>query len=185
MDKPKVILERKRFGLTLERLCNEIYENHSSLDNLCFLGIQERGVILAERLLQVLYKLYGKKTLQFGKLDISFYRDDFRTRLNPLKVSSTDITFDLEGKKIILIDDVLYTGRTVHAAISAILDFGRPDKIEFLALVDRRFNRHFPIKADYKGIVVDAMDKAYVKVDWEHLDGEDRILLYSAKVLQK
>jgi pyrimidine operon attenuation protein/uracil phosphoribosyltransferase len=155
------------------------------MENTCILGIQESGVVLAERLIPALKKLYGKKSILFGKLDISFYRDDFRTRKNPIKVSSTDIEFDLEGKQIILIDDVLYTGRTVHAAISAILDFGRPDKIEFLTLVDRRFNRHFPIKADYKGIIVDALDEAYVKVDWEQIDGEDRILLYSAKVNHK
>lgn len=185
MEKPKVILERKRFLLTLERLCNEIYERHPSLENTCFLGIQERGVVLAEALIPYLKKLYGKQTLLMGKLDISFYRDDFRTRQNPIKVSSTDINFDIEGKEIILIDDVLYTGRTVHASISAIQDFGRPAKIEFLALVDRRFNRHFPIKADYKGIIVDALDEAYVKVNWEHIDGENRILLYSAKEIQK
>jgi pyrimidine operon attenuation protein/uracil phosphoribosyltransferase len=155
------------------------------MENTCILGIQESGVVLAERLIPALKKLYGKKSILFGKLDISFYRDDFRTRKNPIKVSSTDIEFDLEGKQIILIDDVLYTGRTVHAAISAILDFGRPDKIEFLTLVDRRFNRHFPIRADYKGIIVDALDEAYVKVDWEQIDGEDRILLYSAKVNHK
>jgi pyrimidine operon attenuation protein/uracil phosphoribosyltransferase len=181
MEKPKVILESKRLILTLERLCNQVFEEHPSLEDVCFIGIQERGVLLANRLIPILKNLYGKQKVLFGKLDISFYRDDFRTRTDPIKVSSTDIEFNLEGRKIILIDDVLYTGRTVHAAISAILDFGRPSSIEFLTLVDRRFNRHFPIKADYKGIVVDAVDEAYVKVNWIHLDGEDKVLLYSAK----
>jgi pyrimidine operon attenuation protein/uracil phosphoribosyltransferase len=177
----KVILENKRFGLTIERLCHQLKESYSTLDDVCFIGIQERGVILGERIVSKIKKLYPKQTPVFGKLDISFYRDDFRRRDKPIKVSSTDIEFLVEGKNVILIDDVLYTGRTVHAAIAALMDFGRPKKLEFLTLVDRRFNRHFPIRADYAGIIIDALDDEYVKVEWEHLDGEDKVLLFSSK----
>ena len=99
-----------------------------------------------------------------------------------MKASSTEIKFLVEGKKVILVDDVLYTGRTVHAAISAIQDFGRPDLLEFLCLVDRRFNRHLPISSDYTGITVDALDDAYVKVEWAKEDsGTDQVILYSAQ----
>jgi len=85
------------------------------------------------------------------------------------------------NKKVILIDDVLYTGRTIQASLAALQDFGRPEKVELLTLVDRRFNRHLPIVSDYTGMTVDALDEAYVKVEWENLDGQDRILLFSAK----
>ena len=181
MDTPRVILSEDRFGLTIERLSQQIAESYPDMENTCIIGIQEKGVILAERILQRLKKLYPKQKITFGKLDITFYRDDFRTRQTPLKASTTEIEFLVEGKNVILVDDVLYTGRTVHAAISALLDFGRPERIEFLTMVDRRFNRHFPIKADYKGIIVDSMDQAYVKVEWENVDGKDQVLLFSAK----
>ena len=183
MDKPRVILEKDRFGLTIERLSHQLAESYPDMDNTCIIGIQEKGVVLAERIITRLNRIFPKKVIPFGKLDITFYRDDFRIRKTPLKASTTEIDFLVEGRNVILVDDVLYTGRTVHAAISALQDFGRPEKIEFLTLVDRRFNRHFPIKADYKGIVVDALDKAYVKVEWEGIDREDQVLLYSAKDL--
>ena len=102
-------------------------------------------------------------------------------RDTPLKAAETKIDFLIENKQVLLVDDVLYTGRTVHAAMSALQDFGRPQKIEMLCMVDRRFNRHFPIKADYQGIVVDALDEAYVKVNWKEKHGEDQVLLFSGK----
>ena len=177
----KVILENKRFGLTIERLCHQLKESYPLLDNVCFIGIQESGVILAERIISMLPRLFPKQKVTSGKLDISFYRDDFRRRDTPIKISSTEMDFLVEGKDVVLIDDVLFSGRTVHAAMSALQDFGRPRRLEFLTLVDRRFNRHFPIKADYAGIVIDALDEAYVKVEWEHIDGKDQVLLFSAK----
>ena len=181
---PKVILENKRFGLTIDRLCHQLKESYPTLEDVCVVGIQERGVILAEYLIPHLTKLYPKQKVKFGKLDISFYRDDFRRRDKPIKVSTTDIEFLIEDQNVILIDDVLFTGRTVHAAIAALMDFGRPKKLEFLALVDRRFNRHFPIKADYSGIVIDALHEEYVKVEWEHIDGENKVLLFPSKDTQ-
>lgn len=182
MEHGKIIVNPERFQLTIMRLCHQILENHLDIDNLCIIGIQERGVLLAERLKIELTKMLGGPTFNYGMLDITFYRDDFRRRDVPLKAATTQMDFLVENKDVILIDDVLYTGRTVHAAMAALQDFGRPKRIEMLCMVDRRFNRHFPIKADYFGIAVDALDEAYVKVNWKEKHGEDQILLFSGKL---
>jgi pyrimidine operon attenuation protein/uracil phosphoribosyltransferase len=181
METGKTILEKERFGLTLDRLANQLIENYGLFENTAIIGIQERGVILADRLSKLILKNQKSSKFRSGKLDISFYRDDFRTRNTPIKVSQTDIDFNVDGMNVILVDDVLYSGRTVQSAMSAIQDFGRPDKIELVVLVDRRFNRHLPIQAEYVGITVDALNEAYVAVEWEHLNGLDRILFYSGK----
>ena len=181
MQKGRSILENHRFGLTMDRLSHQLIENYGLFENTAIIGIQERGVLFAERLANHVQKNKKKADFRFGRLDISFYRDDFRTRSTPLKVSKTDIDFNLDGMNIILVDDVLYSGRTVQSAMSAIQDFGRPGKIELAVLVDRRFNRSLPIKADYVGITVDALDEAYVKVEWESINGMDRILFYSGR----
>jgi pyrimidine operon attenuation protein / uracil phosphoribosyltransferase len=180
MQQSRQILSPDRFKITLLRLAHEVIENYSQEDNINIIGIQEKGVILAERLIELIKVKLPKKTINFGKLDITFYRDDFRLRSKPLTANATQIDFAIEDKKIILIDDVLYTGRTIHAAISALQDFGRVKQIEMLTMVDRRFNRHLPITADYKGIRVDSVDDAYVQVQWEHIDGQDKILIQSA-----
>ena len=181
MNKGKTILAKERFKLTIERLCHELIEEYEDFSNTCIIGVQERGVLLADRVIERLRELSPKTIFEYGKLDITFYRDDFRIREKPLKASSTEIGFLIESKRVILIDDVLYTGRTIQAALAAIQDFGRPAQVELLTLVDRRFNRHLPIMSDYTGITVDALDEAYVKVEWENIDGQDRILLFSAK----
>ena len=180
MQKGRQILSPERFKITLTRLAHELIENYPSEEALYIVGIQEKGVILADRLIEEIKKKNKNRKVFFGKLDITFYRDDFRIRTEPLKASSTQIDFDVESKSIILIDDVLYTGRTIHAAMSALQDLGRVERLELLCMVDRRFNRHLPIKADYTGIQVDSLDEAYVRVQWEHQDGEDKILIYSA-----
>lgn len=181
MNKGRIILAKERFKLTIERLCHELIEEYGDFSNTCIIGVQERGVLLADRIMERLSHLSPKTKLQYGKLDITFFRDDFRRREEPLKASTTEIKFLIEGKRVILIDDVLYTGRTIQAALAALQGFGRPAKVELLTLVDRRFNRHLPIKSDYTGITVDALDEAYVKVEWENIDGQDRIKLFSAK----
>ena len=179
MDQGKVILSSERIQLTIKRLCHQILENHINPEDLCIIGIQERGVLLAQRLKIQLIKMLGSQKFKYGMLDITFYRDDFRRRDNPIKVASTHIDFLIENKNVILVDDVLYTGRTVHAAMTALQDFGRPNRIEMLCMVDRRFNRHFPIKADYFGTSVDALEEAYVRVRWQEKEGEDIVLLFS------
>lgn len=180
MPKAKIILDNSKFSFTLRRLCHQLIENYDDFDNTCIIGIQEGGAILAERLVAMLKEISGI-SIQWGKLDISFFRDDYRRRDKPIRPSETVMDFIVEDKKVILMDDVLYTGRTIHAAISALQHFGRPSRIELLAFVDRRFNRNFPIKSDYTGITVDAIAEAYVKVEWAHLDGKDQIKFFNKK----
>ncbi len=181
MARAKTLLKNDQFRLTLDRLCYEIIENYPAVNEKCIIGIQERGIFLAERIAERLTMLERGSKMNVGKLDITFYRDDYRIRTEPIKASETDIEFDIDGKDVILVDDVLFSGRTIHAAMAALQDFGRPSKIELLVMVDRRFNRHLPIQPNYTGIVVDAYDEAYVKVEYNHVEEEDKILLFSAK----
>lgn len=181
MTRGRQILSSERFKITLHRLAHELIENYVNDESLYIIGIQEKGVVLAERLVEIIKKKNKSKTIHLGKLDITFYRDDFRMRKTPLKANATDIEFDIESRNIILVDDVLYTGRTIHAAMSALQDLGRVNRIELVTMVDRRFNRHLPIFADYTGIQVDSVDEAYVKVQWDHLDGSDKVMIYSAQ----
>lgn len=181
METGKVIVSPLRFQLTLMRLCHQVLEHHENAGDLCIIGIQERGVHLADRLCVHLESMTRGRPFKYGKIDITFYRDDFRRRDKPIRASRTEMDFGIEGKKVLLVDDVLYTGRTVHAAIATLQDYGRPSSIELLCMVDRRFNRHFPIRADYTGIAVDALDQEYVRVQFSQVDGSDSILLYSGK----
>lgn len=178
MPKGKTILDKGRFAFTMKRLCHQLIENYDDFDNTCIIGVQEGGAILADRLVEILEDI-SKIKVPLGKLDISFFRDDYRRRDKPITPSKTIMDFIVEDKKVILVDDVLYTGRTIHAAISALQNFGRAGKIELLVFVDRRFNRSFPIKSDYTGITVDAIAEAYVKVEWAHIDGKDQIKFYN------
>jgi pyrimidine operon attenuation protein/uracil phosphoribosyltransferase len=181
MSKGRVITSQRRFALTIERLCQQLIEQHGSFESTCLIGIQPRGIHLASRLQQELQRILGVEKIECGKLDITFYRDDFRTRDKPLSASRTEIDFLVEDKAVILVDDVLYTGRTVQAALTALNHYGRARKVELLSMVDRRFNRHLPIQADYVGMTVDAVDRAFVRVEWQELNGEDRILIFADK----
>ncbi len=179
MGRGKVILEGARFELTIERLCRQLIENYEDFSGTCLIGIQQNGIPLTDRIARRLRELIPGVKFDYGKLDVTFYRDDFRHRDKSLAGSATVVNFLVEGKKVILVDDVLYTGRTIHAAISALQDFGRPASVELLALIDRRFNRHLPILCNYSGMAVDSLDEAYVKVEWKETDGADRIRLFS------
>ena len=181
MSQGRTILSAKRLELTLDRLCFRILENHPSLENTVLLGIQPRGVPLADMICKRLEAISGVDRIPYGKLDITFYRDDYRKRNEPLRASTTEIDFLVEDKSVILIDDVLYTGRTIHAAMSAVQDFGRPSKIELMCLIDRRFNRQFPIMSNYTGMVVDAINEAYVRVDWHEKTKTGEVLLFANK----
>ena len=182
MQKRRVLLESAPFELTLERLCRQLIEEYDDFSNTCLVGIQTGGVYLAQRLRQRLLTLLGADLhLPLGKLDITFYRDDFRTRDKPLIANEMKMDFLIEDKKVILLDDVLYSGRSVHAALTALNHYGRPRSVELLVLVDRRFNRKLPIYADYTGIVVDTLDDAYVVVEWAEIEGADRVSLYPEK----
>lgn len=183
METGKVIIDNNRFQLTIERLCRQLIENYGDFENTCIIGIQPRGVLLSDRIFHVIQQLSPNTNLKYGKLDITFHRDDFRTSDKPLKAYPTDMNFIVDKKKVILIDDVLYSARSVLAAMSALQHFGRPDCIEFLTLIDRRFNRQLPIKANYVGLSVDALDKAYVKVEWESIHGKDQALIFPEKTI--
>ena len=177
----KVLLHTEKFNLTLRRLSQQLLEVYGDFSNTCLIGIQPRGSFLSNRLRNLLNSEEPNHQFDYGLLDITFHRDDFRLREKPLQPYPTDINFSTEGKRVILVDDVLYTGRTIQAALAAINQFGRPAEVELLALIDRRFNRHLPIQADYTGLRVDALDESYVRVDWLEDGTESEVLLFSAK----
>ena len=181
MEENRVILDAARFRLTIDRLCYQLIETFDDLSNTCLIGIQPRGGSLSDVLRVRLTEILGTASFDYGKLDITFYRDDFRTRDKPLTASKTTMDFLVDGKNVVLVDDVLYTGRTVQAAMTALQDFGRPSRAELLTLVDRRFNRHLPIQADFIGLRVDSLDEAYVKVIWDPAGQENEILIFPDK----
>jgi len=139
------------------------------------IGIQPRGIFFSDRLVEQISKQVSKEKIQYGKLDITFYRDDVRQGLH--NVNQTDIPFSIENKNVILIDDVLYTGRTIRAALDALLDYGRPSKVELCILIDRRFSRQLPIQADYIGKSIDSIITQKVKVFWKEKDGQEEVSL--------
>ena len=175
------LLDGPKFQITIQRLCHQLIENHDHFNNSVIIGIQPRGVFLAKRIITELKKILPEVIIESGNLDITFFRDDFRRKEGLLIPSSTEINFIIEGKKVILVDDVLWTGRTIRAAMDAIQSFGRPEKVELLTLVDRRFSRHLPIEADYIGIKVDTIDSQKVIVNWKETDHEDKVILLSEK----
>ncbi len=175
----KVLLSSKEINIILHRLACQLLEHHLDFTQTVLIGLQPRGIFLAQRLSKILKEDYGVKQINLGLLDITFYRDDFRRGEKTLEASSTKIDFLVEGKKVVLIDDVLYTGRSIRAALTAIQSFGRPKEIELLTLIDRRFSRHLPIQPNYRGRQVDAINEEKVKVMWEENDGKDIIYLVS------
>lgn len=181
MENTRIISEGTQFDLTIERLCYQLIEDYDDFQNTCFIGIQTGGVQLANRLLEKLNNIGVETKIPFGKLDITFYRDDFRTSKKPLAANINDMPFVIENQKVILIDDVSYTGRSVQAALSALNHYGRPLSIKLLVLVDRRFNRQLPIRPDYVGMGIDALDEAYVRVEWSDTEGEDMVLILPQK----
>jgi pyrimidine operon attenuation protein / uracil phosphoribosyltransferase len=176
---PRVILDSTHFKLTIDRLCYQLIENHDHFQNTCIIGVQPRGIYLSDRLVSRLKEIDPKIDLEYGKLDVTFYRDDFREKGKAMKPSSTSLDFSVEGKNVILVDDVFYTGRTIRSAMDALLDYGRPDCIELLVLVDRRYSRHVPVQPDYTGKTVDAIVSELVKVEWEEINGVDKIWILS------
>jgi len=176
----KVLLNAKEVNIILHRLACQLIENHNDFTNTVLIGIQPRGKYLANRLAKMLKVDYKIKNIQLGYLDITFFRDDFRRGDKPLEANTTDIDFIIENKNVVFIDDVLYTGRSIRAALTAIQSFGRPDKIELLTLIDRRFSRHLPIQPDYRGRQVDAINNEKVKVNWVENDREDAVYLINS-----
>ena len=173
----KQLLTSKELDVILHRLACQLIENHTDFSGTVLIGLQPRGVFLAQRLVAMLGKEYQVAGIQYGALDITFFRDDFRRGEKPLAANTTDIPFLVEDKKVVFIDDVLYTGRSIRAALTALQSFGRPSKVELLVLIDRRFSRDLPIQPDYIGKAVDAINKERVVVNWASQDGEDAVYL--------
>lgn len=180
---PRQITNKVEFNLILKRLVFELIENHSNFEDTVLIGLQSKGVYLANRLQQVLKEINPNLNLEVGSLDITFFRDDFRRTDKPLVANETNIDFMIEDKKVILIDDVLFTGRTIRAGLDAMLAFGRPSLVELLVFVDRRYKRHLPIQPTYVGKVVDSVTSEKVSVEWEQVEGEDKVLMYSSENL--
>lgn len=171
----KTILSEQQLAITISRLAHQVLENHIDLQNTVFIGIQPRGVFLSDQLVEEIRKVLPGKNIQYGKLDITFYRDDVRKELHV--ANQTDILFSIEGKRVVLIDDVLHTGRTIRAAMDALLDFGRPEKVELCVLIDRRFSRQFPIQPDYVGKSIDSIISQKVKVFWKERDSREEVII--------
>ena len=161
--------------LSIQRLARQMLENNLDLDNTVIIGLQPRGIFLSDRIVAALKLIVPQQKIQYGRLDITFYRDDVRNSLHI--ANTTDIPFSIEGKSVILIDDVLYTGRTIRAALDALLDFGRPAKVSLCVLIDRRFSRELPIQPDFAGKAIDTIITDKVKVNWKEKDEKDEVVL--------
>jgi len=173
----KSLFTRQHLQITIERLAHQLLENHLDFSDTVLIGMQPRGVYLSNRIHQKLKELIPDAHIPYGTLDITFYRDDFHTSPSLHIAKETQIDFSLEHKKVVLIDDVLYTGRTIRAGLDALLDFGRPESVELLVLIDRRFSRELPIQPDYVGMSVDSVATQKVKVLWKEKDQKDEVVM--------
>ena len=171
----RLILDTGHTRIILERIALQITENHGDMNNLAIIGMQPRGVLLARKLVEIISRISGNNTILYGELDSTFYRDDFRGQIHIPSI--TELPFSIEKKKVILIDDVLYTGRTIRAAMDALLDHGRAQKVELCILVDRKFSRELPIQPDYVGKSIDSIVTQKVKVYW---GDEKQVVLYDS-----
>lgn len=173
----KILLSAQEIDVILNRLACQLIENHLDFSQTVLIGIQPRGTYLAQRLVKILSEKYQINYIALGLLDITFFRDDFRRNEKPLVANTTQIDFVVENKKVVFIDDVLYTGRSIRAALTAIQSFGRPQSVQLLTFIDRRFSRHLPIQPDYSGRQVDAFNNERVVVHWKEKDNEDIVYL--------
>ncbi|MGE0056380.1 MAG: bifunctional pyr operon transcriptional regulator/uracil phosphoribosyltransferase PyrR [Dehalococcoidia bacterium] len=171
----RVLLTAADIRRALVRIAHEIVEANRGTDNLVLIGMRTRGVPLANRLAEAIEQIEGVK-VPVGALDISFYRDDLATRGASVQVSPSDMPDDITGKRVVLIDDVLFTGRSVRAALDALIDFGRPQRIQYAALVDRG-HRELPVRADYVGKNIPTARTDDVQVRVQETDGRDEVVL--------
>jgi pyrimidine operon attenuation protein / uracil phosphoribosyltransferase len=174
---PRILLSHKKIEIILNRLSCQLIEKFNDFDDVVLVGLQPRGVYLLNRLVGMLEKSYGIKKVINGKLDITFFRDDFRRFDKTLSPSSNEMELTIEGKSVVIIDDVLYTGRSIRAALTALDNYGRPNYIQLLVLIDRRFSRDLPIQPDYIGAQVDALEGDKVRVQWKDNSKEDTVFI--------
>lgn len=168
----RLLLGQPQLAITISRLCQELIENHQNFESTVILGLQPRGIYLAERIRTRLQEFTGVK-VDLGYLDATFFRDDFRRRDSPVRANETRIDFLVEGKNVVLVDDVFYTGRSVRASLDAMTAFGRPAQVELLVLIERKYAHHVPIKPDYIGKQVNTIDSQRVLVEWKSQDADD------------
>ena len=170
----KTILDHTKYLAAVDSLSQALLAKHPGLDNTVLVGVQQGGVVLGWDLVRALRQQPGLKDLELGLLDITFYRDDFRTSI--LAPDRMNIPFSIEEKNVILIDDVLFTGRTIKAALDVLLDYGRPQRVELLVLADRKEHRQFPIQADYVGLNIPTTKDQKVKLVTADGGGQNLIL---------
>ena len=171
----KTVITAEQIQLTVKRLAHQVLENHIQLSNTVLIGLQPRGIYLSDRIVDAIKAEENFLPINYGKLDITFYRDDIRKEIHV--PNQTDIKFSIEDKNVVLIDDVLYTGRTIRAALDALMDFDRPAKVELMVLIDRRYSRQLPIQPDYTGKSIDSIITQRVKVLWKEKDEKDEVVL--------
>ena len=177
MNQKRLILSSPLLEIVISRLAQQLIETYQDFTDTVLLGLQPRGIYFAERVARELNRALGQ-AVPLGYLDATFYRDDFRRRDTPLRPNTTHIPFVIDNKRVILVDDVLATGRMVRAALDAMTAFGRPRKVELLVLIDRRYNRDLPIKPDYTGRRVNTLESQRVLVEWTEQGADaDRIWL--------
>ena len=176
----RLLLDSQLLQITIQRLCQHLIENHDNFSSSVILGLQPRGIFLASRIQKVIAELEGHQ-VQVGYLDTTFHRDDFRRRDLPKKASETRVPFLIENKEVILVDDVLFTGRSVRAALDAMISFGRPNKVELLVLIDRLYSRQLPISANYVGREVNTLASQHINVSLKEQDGDDSIWLMNTE----
>lgn len=177
----KALFSQQQLDITINRLAQQLIENHNNFENAVIVGLQPRGIYLSNRIHQKLTALLPNVSIPYGKLDITFYRDDYGK--GGLHIpSEMEMNFSLEGKTVILIDDVLFTGRSIRSGLDALLDFGRPERVELLVLIDRRFSREVPIQPDYVGMSVDVVEGQKVKVLWKEKDQKDEVVMIESSI---
>ena len=181
MIKQKELLNQNEVSIIIERLCQELLEHHDDFSHTVIIGVQPRDVLLSNRIIYQLKKYLKSTNIISGNLDISFYRDDLRRRNIPIVPQVMEMDLSVENKDVILIDDVLYTGRSIRSAIDALMTFGRPKSVQLLTLIDRRFSRELPIEPNYYGKKIDVLDSERVVVEWQEINGKDRVLMIKSK----
>ncbi|MBL7812277.1 MAG: bifunctional pyr operon transcriptional regulator/uracil phosphoribosyltransferase PyrR [Bacteroidetes bacterium] len=172
MIEPRILLDHTQIDLIIRRFALQIAENHGNLTNCAIIGMQPRGIMLSRKIHARLQSLFPESTVRYGELDNTFFRDDIgRGEIHVPRPNRID--FSTEGLNIVLTDDVLFTGRSVRAGMDALMNFGRPARVELMTLIDRRYNRELPISADYVGAVVDSRSTGeYVRVEWNEDDNK-------------
>lgn len=178
--RPTVLIDEEQLQLIINRLSHQLVENHRDFSNTVIIGLQPRGVFLAKRI-QAKINEITKTNVPVGNLDVTFYRDDFRRRDKPIQANSTEVDFLIENKHVVLVDDVLYTGRTIRAGLDAMLAYGRPATVELCVLIDRRFSRQLPVEPNYVGKAIDSIDSQRVTVSWKETSATDCVELHSQK----